>query len=468
MIRKTRNLIIIFAFAAVLSALIVVTNKFDRNQEKVERSPVTTEQMALTNIANGSLRSLRIDNTKGLLKLSSMDGLSWIVQDTPLGYRIKDSLLKSITFNLSGIRGIRIDENPQDLTVYGLKNPLSTVTMTDVGGNESTVFFGNLNPSRNGRYTRLKSGSQVFLVPSSTANKAFWSLEDIREDHLPEVNLEAISSITIRSKSRNFKAVPHKEDLGPYRPLGAVMDVIEPWKSRLLIEDNTFQQTIASSPPPSLISGFPKESFENLSSIGLNHESDRIIIEDTDGGLLNLEIGSSDGRGYRYARESSYGETVFLIDEKDLKLLNTDPFSLTSKFVFLAGIDRVKEVEISGLGTSYLLEIDKLGNPDDDSDDIYRINGTETSERDFKEIYQNIIGLLCEGVAQNGIIDSEPELRIRYSHVNPDIPSRTIQFQPYDETYYLVEVEGEAPEFLIGRYQIQLMLNEIGEATGSK
>ncbi len=146
MIRKIRTLIIIFVFVAALSAFLVINNKLDRNQGDPERSPVTTEQMVLTNIANGSLRSLRIDNTKGLFKISSMDGFSWIVQDTPLGYRVKDSLLKSITSNLSGIRDVHINENPEDLSVYGLKNPLST------------VFFGNFNPSKNGRYTRLNAG----------------------------------------------------------------------------------------------------------------------------------------------------------------------------------------------------------------------------------------------------------------------------------------------------------------------
>ncbi|RKX69986.1 MAG: hypothetical protein DRP60_16135, partial [Spirochaetes bacterium] len=158
-----------------------------------------------------------------------------------------------------------------------------------------------------------------------------------------------------------------------------------------------------------------------------------------------------------------------LVEEKDLGLLDIDPFAHTGNFVFLAGIDRVNEVKIHGPGVSHVLRIEKLGDPEDDSDDIFSIDGAETSEKNFKKVYQSVIGLLYEGVAgddiRKSILATEPEYIIRYTHVNPGIPPKTILFMPYDQTYYLAGVEGEMAEFIIGRYQVQQMLDKIAGAT---
>lgn len=113
---------------------------------------------------------------------------------------------------------------------------------------------------------------------------------------------------------------------------------------------------------------------------------------------------------------------------------------------------------------SHVLSIEKLGNPEDDSDDVFRIDGVRTSEEDFKKVYQSIIGLLYEGVAQDGIVESEPEYSIRYTHVDPEIPTKTILFRPYNQTYYLAGVQGEREEFIIGRYQVRLMLDVLTES----
>lgn len=337
MIRKTRNLFISLAIVAFLVATVIVVNQKGKKPEEPEPSPAPAEQVVLTDITSGALRSLSIENPEGGLTVSSMDGLSWIVRDAPRGYRPKESLLRSLTSNLSAIRGVLIDENPDDPAVYGLESPSAIIMLADTAGNEISVLFGNRNPSENGRYARLKGESRVFIIPSSRANKAFWSLVDIREDRLPEINSEAITSIIVRSNSKVFRAVPHSGELDPYRPLGAAMDVIEPWNGRHLLQDHVFQKTMASSPPPNRISSFPDKWTEDPTSLGLNQDADRIFLETADGEHYDMEVGVSDGHGRRYAREASYGDVVFLIDKKDLGLLDINPFAHTNQFVFLAG-----------------------------------------------------------------------------------------------------------------------------------
>jgi hypothetical protein len=466
MTRKTRNLIISIAVTAVLAGAVLWVKRPKTDTVVPEPQPEQEKPVTLVDFEPGSLRILTIENPDGELSISSMNGQTWLVKDAPEGYRFKDTLLRSLVSNLSSMQGLVVDENPADPGLFGLDTPKAKVTIADNAGNQSVVLFGAGNPSGQGRYASLPGDSRVFLVQAVRANKAFWSISQLREDRLPELNFEAVTSILIKNGDSVFRTEPHTGDLGPYRPLASFMDVVEPWKGRYLFEDHVFQETIAATPPPDRISAFPDELPSNPGALGLGPEADRIRIETADGGYYNLEIGGSDGGGRRYARESSYGDVIFLMDESELGLLNLDPYKHTNQFVFLAGIAVVREIRIEGIGPDRLLSIEKLGDPDDDSDDIFHIDGIEIGEKDFKKAYQAVIGLLYEGVARDDDIGNDPELTIHYYHVDPEVPSKTVVFRPYDQTYYVAGVKGEESEFLIGRYQIDRMLQSLDAAIG--
>ncbi len=467
MTRKTRKLIISLAVLVALLGAVFWIRSAGKDPEIESLPDQAVESIYLTDSVPELLRSLSVQNSDGEMSVISMDGVSWLVKDAPEGYKAKDLLLRSLISNLSVIRGELIDENPEDSGAYGLNPPSATVTMADNAGTETKILFGDSNPAGSGRYAAVAGQSRVYLVPATQANKAFWSLKDIREDRLPELDLEAITSIAIRTDGEVFQAIPSAGELDPYRPLKSIMDIVEPWKGRHLAEDHLIQQTLSSSPPPSRISGFPTTQPGDPLSLGLGPTADRILIESAEGGRYNMEIGIPDGEGRRYARESSYGDVVFLVDEADLRLLDLDPYKHTNQFVFLAGIDRVSEIRIEGGGFPRVLSIEKLGDPEDDSDDVFRIDGIELSERDFKDAYQLVIGLLYEGVARKRETEADPEYRIRYTHVNPEVPPKTVSFRPYDKTYYVAEVEGEVDGFIIGRYQIRNMLDALTEAIGA-
>lgn len=464
MTKKNRNLIITLSALALLIIAFILLRNSGSGEVVAEPAPAPAESILLSDFEPEMLRGISIENPEGTLSISSMDGQNWIISNQSEGYPIKGTLLRSLVSNLSSIRGMVLDDGGENPSGFGLNPPAATARMVDSSGKVSVVLFGNSNPAGNGRYAALPDKPEVYLVGATQANKAFWSIEDLREDHLPEIAIEAIASIAVKSGENTFRTVPHTGELDPYRPLAASMDVVEPWQNRQLLEDHIFQEIMTTSPPPSRISGFPESQPSDPGTLGLGSDSDRIRIQAADGGLYDLQIGIDNGEGKRYARESSYGDMVFLIDENDLGLLNLDPYKLTNQFVYLAGIDRVKEIRIEGNGPNRVLSIEKLGDMGDDSDDIFRIDGIELGEKDFKTAYQAVIGLLYEGVAQYRVDEELPEYTFTFTHVDPEIPPAKVSFRPYNSTYFLAGVDGEANEFIIGRYQIDLMLAALNRA----
>ena len=75
-----------------------------------------------------------------------------------------------------------------------------------------------------------------------------------------------------------------------------------------------------------------------------------------------------------------------------------------------------------------------------------------------------MIGLLYEGVAENRTVDpNAAETVIRFSHIDPEVEDVFVAFIPYDQVYYTVSVAGGESEFLIGRYQLDLMMEAIAD-----
>ena len=466
---KTRKLIISAAALAALILIFALTRLTGQDEESGEELPPGSEKLADT--APDEVRLITTEYPGGGLSLSSADGEEWTVEGLPEGFRLNETRLQSMVRNLSNIEGRLIEENAEDPAPYGLAEPAAKVRLKDMQGIESTVILGNANPSGTGRYAAADysgGAASVYLVPSFRSSAALWSFADLRDDSLPSVAMDQISSLLIQSGGERLAAGP-AEDAGAaesdsLRPPPAGMIITEPWAYPRPVDNYQLQEHLTASPPPVRITEFLDGPGVSLSEAGLGDGADRIRLEDAEGAVYDLQIGAAAGRGRRYVREMSYPDLIFLADEAELGLLNIRAFTVSDKFVYLAGIDRLAEAEIRRGEVSYTMSIERRGDPEDDSDDLYMVEGREVSEDDFKDAYQALIGLLYEGTADESSLKAgAPKFVIRYSPLDSSLDDVTVSFFDYDDVYFTASVDGGKQEFLIGRYQLDKALKAVGD-----
>lgn len=468
---KNRNLLISAAALAALILIFVVTRLTGHDEEGGEDLPAGSEKLADT--APDEIRLITTEYAAGGLRLSSSDGKKWTVEGLPEGFRLNEARLQSMVRNLSNIEGRLIEENANDLAPYGLAEPAAKVRLKDMQGIESTVLLGNTNPSGTGRYAAADySGdtASVYLVPSFRSSAALWSFGDLRDDSLPSIAMDQISSLLIQSGGKRLAAGP-AEDAGAaesdaLRPPPAGMIITEPWAYPRPVDDYQLQEHLTASPPPARITEFLDRRRVSLSEAGLGDRADRIRMEDAEGTVYDLQIGAGTGRGSRYAREMSHPDLIFLVDEAELDLLNIRAFTVSDKLVYPAEIDRLAEAEIRRGEVSRTMSIERRGDPEDDSDDLYMVEGREVSADDFKDAYQTLIGLLYEGTAEDSSPGAgAPKFVIRYSPLDSAMDDVTVSFFDYDEVYFTASVDGGKREFLIGRYQLDNALKAVEDLT---
>jgi len=465
---KTRNLLIsLIALAAAAAALFLMQVK-----EKPGETTVAAEVKApeiLSDFNMTDLRSITIkhgmNDTVITLKLVSSDGENWMIADTAENFRPSENRLTADIRSLSKLQSETVIAENTDssrLSEYGLNPPEALLIFKDREGSSRTVEIGSANPSGTGRYGRLSGAEKVVLIPSYRLNAVFSSADDYRDMSLPSVNLEKMSYFEYRYQGRTFRVSPGEHE-DSYVSMMSPFVVTSPWKSEYPLNSEKFQKVLSEETPlPSTVTAFLDDADPLNGEYGLDEETaDLLIVKDSEENTLNLVIGGSDGLGNRYVRFGDHADSVFLLKDSDLAVIRTDPFSLTSRFVFLGSIFKVAQVKVEKDGNTWLMSRTERGKPEDTDDDRFIVNTLEVPKKEYTSVYQKFISIMYEGVARNGPALKSPEVRITISSVSPEVEPRIIRYWPYDDIYYQVSVDDRPIEFLVGRYQLEDFIEDL-------
>lgn len=466
MTKKTKNLIIAAAALVLALGAFFITQRAEEKKDDAEATPITP-MADITQIDAYSVRSVRIENSSGGVHLYSPDGKNWLVADVPEYYKSDADTLQSVVKKFANLRSrdiIAENIGGNDLAEFGLNVPQALIVLREKDGTETIVEFGKMSPSGSGRYVRQAGGDRVFLLPVYTTKDAFATADAFRDRALPAISPDKLASFSYRSGGLLFALEPRVGN-HPYIKMASRFDVVSPFQGRYPASDYTIQKALAEDAPlPTRIGDFMDDIDPNDSSLGFNEDTaDRIDIEDSDGNALHLLIGAPTGMGSRYARLTDREGPVFTLGDAELALLRIDPFQLMEKFLFLGSIDNVAEVTVKNGNDSLSMAREDRGDPEDVKDDYFTVNGHEVPQKEYSGVYQNFIGLMWEGIAEEQPILGNPEISITVRNADSGIDPAVINFWPYDEVYYVAATDDAPREFLLGRYQVEKFLKSLEE-----
>jgi len=152
-----------YVFAAILGGLFFLSEEPSSSEIAVKVDPVVPQRQFLP-IERAEIGEVEITRVEGTLHFKLNDA-SWEVV-RPAGAPITSGVVASFLEDLTPEKEIRVmDDEAEDLAVYGLDNPSSTIVIrTGGGGQEVTVFVGSLNPSSSAYYARRSDQRTVVLL----------------------------------------------------------------------------------------------------------------------------------------------------------------------------------------------------------------------------------------------------------------------------------------------------------------
>ncbi|MDL2229842.1 DUF4340 domain-containing protein [Treponema sp. OttesenSCG-928-L16] len=450
MSKKLRNLIIALAVLLVLGGSYYGSIAWKRKKTEAAAPAPNMPLPRLGNLESSKLTKIEIpdivlEKRDNSWELSSLRG-----GPPPGGIALDQNQIQSISYSLASIYIDRIaDENPEDLSVYGLKEPAVRALITDSDGNKAEYLLGDMTPSRTSYYVMEKGKPGVHIISSYAAENMQFNLDKIRQKSLfPAFEFTAFEELHIQNGERRIEISLRPESVPPYLDSSFSSHIItSPYKLPRGVDGEALENLIA--PLQNLaVTDFIDDSPSSLQPYGLDKPV-RIILTTSDNSL-DLMIGNKlDGKHYAKLADAP---GVFTLSGME-SLINVKPFNLIDKFALLINIDKVDHLSV--IGGEKPLSADFQKNEDEG---IYFLNGEKAETKSFKQWYQAVIGLLSDAEYPGPVRKSEDSgtgnIRIEYQLNTPPGERVSITLVPYNRDFYALQQEGTM-EFLISRTQVR-------------
>ena len=194
---KPKGLLIAVVLLAVLAGAIWYSNK---KQAATPAKSATDTSSKLLTIPADQFQEIRIKKLTGETQdLKLVDGKWRVVEPKPLAAD-QDTVTSMVT-SLSALTADKtIDDNPSDLSSFGLTTPTLDITITKKDGKTAGVLVGDATPTNSGNYAKLSDSPKVYTIASYVKTGLDKSDNDLRDKRLMTFDSDKITRVVLAAK----------------------------------------------------------------------------------------------------------------------------------------------------------------------------------------------------------------------------------------------------------------------------
>lgn len=456
-------LALVLAFVILIGSYFYIKNK-PQKEETSDEPSVTSEQ--LLDVEKDKIVKMVLTSKAGEISFEKK-GDKWTA--TGSNANIDQNTVDSIASSFVELSSEKlIEENPADLSKYGLKEPEVTAKAILQSGEEKIVYLGNKTPTGSSYYLMVKGVSKVYTVESRFGTNFSYKLDELKDKTFAaSIDVTKINYFKVTPSQGKVVEIKANEQSEEAQQYGInVFNLVQPYKQQFSVETTKFEEVIKVIPEIG-ITDIVEDEAKNLSKYGLDKPKFDVIATDTDKKTFHILIGNDASDTLTYFKLAD-GKAVYTTSKEQLSKFNVDPFSLISRFSNIVNIDDVDRIEIAAKDKKYDITLsrkltkkaEKEGEKDE-YETTYKVNDKEIKEEDFKKYYQVVIGLLVDAESEKAVSGS-PEVTTTFYLNKGDKKQQVVQYIPYDNNFYAVLKNG-ATEFVIAKDKVNAMLNASAE-----
>ncbi len=342
-----------------------------------------------------------------------------------------------------------IDENPGDLTIYGLDNAIEA-TFVSSEGKEVSIEIGNLTPKQDSYYVRSLESSAVYTIDSYKGETLRYGKFDVMSKNI--YGTEAIlpesfkSLIFSRAGQKVFSAEKSISSVD-WRITGPV-----PERDANMTELSKFLNWLNSF----RVKEFVEENPSDLKIYGL--DSPKYVFDFTlNNKTYRLMLGANTESEYYGMMEGN--NIVFTVDATDLNFIDLPLKDLVSMFAYIPLIYDVEKLVIEIDGRIDVLLINE--SQEEGSTPEFHFNGrkieNDEEENLFRKYYQGAIGIMGDKIDLDSVPVGEASIRLTYT-MKKAVPDKTVEVEliPTNDKYgYFIMVNDKYTGLVIGERKLQ-------------
>lgn len=460
--KKIRNLIIGGVVLVLLIGVLLLL-KFlpqggteDESSSSSESSYVSTA-VQLFSKDKDEIASIQVENeTNGYTILRQAEGV-YTIEDLE-GFDQLTDKYSSIVSTYANVSATRlVEENPSDLSKYGLKSPSTTVTVTYKDGSKNVIYAGDALPTGDGRYVLVNDDPSVYsLGPTTSSPMDYTELsfvnttvieawtapadEDGSSSSRTEPDIKRLNivggSLTEKLGKTPLTIVmsDYNEDMEGYGLSGSTWKIISPVNASLHNENTSALRDAVTNGVTATSVAAINPTAEQLTEFGFDEPYAKVeFTRDNDD--FALTVGSAaDGSSHYVMLDGR--NVVYVVSDDSIPWISVDINKVFSSLMVLPYIDKIAEVEVTINGKTYLFE------EEGEEDDLTAtVNGQDITLDNYRKMYQFFLSAPAEEL--NYTQETGPEIaRITYRYRDTD-KEDIIRFLKVSDRRCVLSVNGD-------------------------
>lgn len=398
------------------------------------------------------IKTLTIENQYGTYKIERLSNSSYTIIDYLL-VPLDSSVFEAMLTNAASVTVQQtVNENADDLSIYGLAEPRAAVTaeFDDSKNTVKELLIGNDTPEAGEVYFCFKGEKKVYTINSAVVSNY---LEDkticlqktvfsqaAAKDENDTTNYRKINSMLIKRDDLDYEIEIKYDDradnkdavtgnMSLYRLTKPVMLDLDADKSTAVVEGvfGLMASQIAAVMPEK----------EQLEEYGLADPFAEITM-DTASGQFSMKVGSkytdADGKQTGYYCYVNGIDIVYVFDKAVLPWVTVKPEDITTSLITTNYVYTVSAIDIKTAGGE--THFTMTGNAEDNF--AVKLDGKDMSADLFKSFYQFILSAPANEIYLEDT-DTEPSLTVTIKHASG---TDTIEFIPSADRKCIVKLNG--------------------------
>jgi hypothetical protein len=474
--RKRSFIAILVVLALLIGVYVYLSNRPDTpdvvdKEPAIEISKVDREKIVKLSIDNGNLdEALVFEKKTRTVESDDKDKEpkteSYWVNTTPYPVKLVQSKVDELSRSFSSLNAeIVVEEDPKDLSRYGLDKPIATGTAILDDNTKVTIYLGNKTAEGATWYLMKEGDPKVYTVYNQHGQRLNYVLSDFRDKTLPTVDATKMTYLNISGQDRREIEIKLSDDITDEQATYGIglYFMTKPFKRVRGVDSEKLAQRLEKLSGLN-IKDFVDDHPTDLGKYGLDQPKLNFLIKDSDENELELSFGNKLDDGTIYFKTSD-SDAVYLMDQSRMEFMEFEPMLVTDKFALLMNIQDVDGATIEGRGRKNVLSITRttVESEDEDEEDevieTYFLDGEEVEEKPFKSFYQSLIGIVVD-MEKAHTAQGSPDLKITYHKVEGG--EATVEVYPHDRDFYSLVVNGDMEsEFLIYRNRLDWVFKDL-------
>lgn len=207
-------IVLVLAVAAYFG--ISMWNKSEADKEEAENASIQ-----LMDLTEDDIAAFSYQYNGETITFVKEDG-TWYL-DSDREFPVKQSSIEgklSSVASTTASREIEISED--NLSDYGLDEPVNTITVTDSEGNKTILEIGDQNGTSSEYYCRLNESNKVYMISSSLDSMMSFDVYTVADmSSFPSISSDSIKELTVSDKNQS-KTLDSDDDSSAFTTISSL------------------------------------------------------------------------------------------------------------------------------------------------------------------------------------------------------------------------------------------------------